>query len=156
MCTLTPSSEVYPGETCSGSSAPRCDPLLSEAAESSTALEFDCVEHNNGTRQSWGDYMDEILPTTDHGTQEENPANFTVTMDEVLMGILSDYKLSLATLGGFSEGDTRAGDEEDDVQNQVLRTEDLSNEADGSTPALIDLSKCLGRLHLHVYSRPGF
>lgn len=65
--------------------------------------------------------MDEILPTTEYGTLGENPVSFTVTVDEIPMGILSDDELPLAASGGFSEGDTGTTDEEDGDHNQELK-----------------------------------
>lgn len=127
-----------------GSSAARGDPLLSEAAGSSTELELDRADDDIGAEQSWGDQMDQmddILPTMEYGGMDENPVDFTVTMDTVPLNVLSDDELSLAASGGFSDGDPEAGGEEEVEESQALGVGDLPTEADGSTPAFIDLCR---------------
>lgn len=96
-----------------GNSAAHGDPMLSKAAESLTELEFNNMDFEGRAGQSWGDQVDEMLPTTEYVSIEEDPVDFTVTLDNTQLCVPSDNELSLAASGGFSEGDAEAGGEED-------------------------------------------
>ncbi len=111
-----------------GSHATWEDPMLSKAAESPTGMDLEGVELECGAEQSWGSRWRKLFPCA--------------IMDEVPLGVLSDDELSLMASGAHSEGEAEArGEEDGEEQNQVLGTRDFPTEANGSTPALIDLCR---------------
>ena len=125
-----------------GSPAARDDPMLSEAAESPAGMDLDGGDYECSAGQSWGDHMDALHPTAEYEGAEEDPVTYTVSEEVPPLGVLSEDELSLAASGGFSEGEAEAGGEEDGgEQSQVLNAGDFPTEADGSTPALIDLCR---------------
>lgn len=71
-----------------------------------------------------------ILPTAEFRGMEEDPDDFTVTVNSVL----SNDKLFLAASGGFYEGDAEAGGEEDgEKHGQDIRAVSLMTKIDGNT-----------------------
>eukprot|EP00064_Thunnus_orientalis_P008730 superscaffoldBa00001062_g8753 len=80
-----------------GSSATHGDPLLSEAAKLSVEFEPEGRNFDEGVGQSWGDHMDDILPPTEYMGMEEDPSNFTVSINNIQLSVLSEDELSLAS-----------------------------------------------------------
>ncbi len=70
---------------------------MSGAVESSKELELESGDYEGRAGQSRGEQMDNILPTTGHMDMEEDPVNFTVSMENLPLSVPSENELSLST-----------------------------------------------------------